>query len=77
MQPKSSPLTQGKTVLEEAVHIVILGMPFDANMTLEKRLPSVSRVATKTIDILRKSLQVFHVKLRLVSYFQGFVLTLF
>ena len=54
----SSPLTLDGTVLKESADLVILGVTFDAKMTFEKHLHSVSSVATQRLCIMRKSWQV-------------------
>ena len=56
-----TPLTLGGTVLKESADLVILGgITFDAKMTFEKHLRSVSSAAAQTLGIMRKSWQVFH-----------------
>ena len=55
MHPQSSPLTIGGTVLKESDDLVILGVTFDAKMTIEKHLRSASRAASQRLGILRKS----------------------
>ena len=55
MHPHSPPLTIGGTVLKESDDLVILGVTFDSNMTFEKHLHSVSRAASQSLGILRKS----------------------
>ena len=45
---------------KESAVLVILGVTFDAEMTFEKHLCSVSSAAAQRLDILRKSWQVFH-----------------
>ena len=60
MNPQSPPLTIGGTVLKESDDLVILGMTFDSKTTFEKHLRLVSRAASQRLDILRKSLRVFH-----------------
>ena len=46
MRQQSSPLTLEGTVLKGSVGLDILGVTFDAKMTLEKHLRSVSRAAS-------------------------------
>ena len=46
MHPKSPALTIGRTVPKESDDLVILGVPFDSQMTFEKHLRSVSRAAS-------------------------------
>ena len=55
MHPQSHPLTIGRTVLKESNDLVILGVTFDSKMTFEKYLRSVSRAASQSLGILRKS----------------------
>ena len=55
-----SPLTLDGTVLKESADLVILGETFDAKMTFEKHLRSVSSAAAQRLGIMRKSWQVFH-----------------
>ena len=74
MYPQSTPLTIGRTVLKESDDLVILGVTFDSKMTLEKHLRSVSRAASQTLGILRKSWRVFHDSSLLGRCFRGFVL---
>ena len=49
-----TPLTLGGTVLKESVDLVILGVTFDAKMTFEKHLLSVSSAAAPRLGIMRK-----------------------
>ena len=49
-------------------------MTFDAKLTFEKHLRSVSRAASQRLGILRKSWQVFHDRSLLERCFQGFLL---
>ena len=44
---------------EESDDLVILGVTFDSKMTVEKHLSLVSRAASQTFSILRKSWRVF------------------
>ena len=44
IRPQLTPLTLDGTVLKESADLVILGVTFDARMTFEKHLPSVSIV---------------------------------
>ena len=74
MHPRSPPLTIGGTVLKESDDLVILGVIFDAKMTFEKHLRSVSRAASQRLGILRKSWRVFHDRSVLGGCFRGFVL---
>ena len=60
MHPQLPPLTIGRTVLKESDDLVILGVTFDSKMTFEKHLCLVSRAASQTLGILRKSWRVFH-----------------
>ena len=74
MHPQSPPLTIGGTVQKESDDFVILGVTFDSKMTFEKDLRSVSRAASQTLGILRKSWRVFHDRSLLGRRFRGFVL---
>ena len=74
MHPQSPPLTIGGTVLNESDDLVILGVTFDSEMTIEKQLRSVSRAAFQRFGILRKSWRVFHDRSFLGRCFRGFVL---
>ena len=60
MHPQSPPLTIGGTVLKESDGLVILGVTVDSKMVFEKHLRSVSRAASQTLGILRKSWRMFH-----------------
>ena len=53
-------LTIGGTVLKESDDLVVLGVTFDSKMTSEMHLRLVSRAASQTLDILRKSWRMFH-----------------
>ena len=48
-------LTIGGAVLKESDYLDILGVTVDSKMTFEKRLSSVSRVASQRFGISRKS----------------------
>ena len=74
MHPQSPVLTIGGTLLKESDDLVILGVTFDAKMTFEKHLRSVSRAASQWLGIFKKSWQVFHDRLLLERCFRGFVL---
>ena len=74
MHPQSPPLTIDGTVLKESHDLDILGVTFDCKLTFEKHLRSVSRAASHTLGILRKSRRVFHDKLFIRRCFWGFVL---
>ena len=60
VHPQLTPLTLDGTVLNESADLVILGVTFDAKMTFEKHLRSVSSAAAHRLGIMRKSWQVFH-----------------
>ena len=60
MHPQPPPLTIDGTVLKKSVDLDILGVTFDAKLTIEKHLRSVSRAASQRLGILRKSWRVFH-----------------
>ena len=82
MHSQSPALNIGRTVLQESVDLVILGVTFDSKMTFEKHL--LGQRAEKhllcfqssfsTACYLRKSWQVFHDRLLLGRCFRGFVL---
>ena len=55
VHPLLSPLTLDGTVLKESADLVILGVTFDAKMTFEKHLRSVSSAAAQRLVIMRKS----------------------
>ena len=61
------------TVLNESADIVILGVAFDAKMTFEMHLRSVSSTAQR-LGIMRKSWQVFHDRSLLLRSFWNFFL---
>ena len=58
--PLLTPLTLDGTVLKESADLVILGVTFDAKLTFENHLRSVSSAAAQKLGIMRKSWQVFH-----------------
>ena len=74
VHPQLAPLTLDLTVLKESADLVILGLTFDAKMTFEKHLLSVSSAAAKRLGFIRKSWQVFHDRLLLLRSFWSFVL---
>ena len=47
-------------VLKESADLVILGATFDAKMTFDKHLRSVSSAAAQRLGIIRKSWQLIH-----------------
>ena len=55
VHPQLTPLTLDGTVLEESADLVILGVTFDAKLTFEKHLRSVSSAAAQRLGITRKS----------------------
>ena len=67
-------MTLDGTVLKESADIVIPGVTFDAKMTFEKHLRSVSSAAAQRLGIMRKSWQVFHDRSILLRFFCSFVL---
>ena len=69
VHPQLTPLTLDGTVLKESTDLVILGVTFDAKMTFEKHLRSVSSAAAQTLCLMRKSWQVFHDRSLLLRYF--------
>ena len=60
IHPKSIPMTLNETEVKESGDLVILQVTFDAKMTFEKHLRSVSRAAAQRLGIIRKFWQVFH-----------------
>ena len=60
VHPLLTPLTLDGTVLVESADLVIFGVNFDAKMTFEKHLRSVSSVAAQRLGIMKKSWQEFH-----------------
>ena len=75
VHPQLTTLTLDRTVLEESADLVILGVTFDAKMTFEKHLSSVSSAAAQGIGIMSKSSwQVFHDRSLLLRSFWSFVL---
>ena len=56
-------------MLEESADLVILGVTFDAKMTFERHLRSVSSTAAQRVGIMRKPWQVFHDRSLLVRSF--------
>ena len=69
VHPQLTPLTLDGTVLKESADLVILGVMFDAEMTFEKHLRSVSSAATQRLGIMRKSWQIFHDHAFLLRFF--------
>ena len=69
-----TPLTLDGNVLKESADLVKLGVMFDAKMTFEKHLRSVSSAAAQRLGIMRKSWQVFHDRSLLLRCFLSFVL---
>ena len=74
VHPLLTPLTLYGTVLKESADLVILGVTFDAKMTFEKHLRSVSSAAAQRLCIMRKSWQVFYDRSLLLRSFWSFVL---
>ena len=74
VHPLLTPLTLDGTVLKESADLVILGVTFDAKMTLEKHIRSVTSAAAQRLGIMRKSWRVFHDLSLLLRSFWSFVL---
>ena len=74
VHPLLTPLTLDGTVLKESAELVILVVTFDAKMTLEKHLRSVSSAAAQRLGIMRKYWQVFRDRSPLLRSFWSFVL---
>ena len=72
VHPQLTSLTLDGTVLNESADLVVLGVTFDAKMTFEKHLHSVSSAAAQRLGIMRKSWQVFHDRSLLVRSFWSF-----
>ena len=72
--PLLTPLTVDRTLLKESADLVILGASFDAKMTFEKHLCSVSSAAAQRLGIMRKPWQVFHDRSLFLRSFWSFVL---
>ena len=53
VHPRLTPLALDGTVLKESADLVILGVTFDAKMTFEKHLRSVSSDAAQRLGIIR------------------------
>ena len=75
VHPQLTPFSLDGTVLTESAYLVILGVTFDAKMTFEKHLRSVSSAAAHRLSIMRKSWQVFHDRSLLQISFWSCVLT--
>ena len=54
VHPQLTPFTLDGTVLGESADLVILGVMFEAKMTFEKHLRSVSSAAAQMLGIMRK-----------------------
>ena len=74
VHPQLTPLTLGGTVLKESADLVMLGVTFDAKMTLAKHLRFVSSAAAPRLGIMRKFFHVFHDWSHLPKSFWSFVL---
>ena len=74
VHPQLTPLTLNGTVLKESADLVILGVMFDAKITFEEHLRSVSSAAAQRLGIMRKSWQVFHDRSLILRSFWSFVL---
>ena len=61
-------------MLKESAALVIVGVTFDAKMTFEKHLRSVSSAAAQRLGIMRKSWPVFHDRSLVLRSFWSFVL---
>ena len=71
VHPQLTTLILDGTVLKESADLVILVVTFDAKMTLEKHLHTVSSAAARRLGIMRKSWQVFHDRSLLLRSFFG------
>ena len=75
VHPQSTQLPLDGTVLKESADLVTLGVTFDAKITFEKHLRSVSNAAAQRLGIMRKSWQVFHDRSLLLRPFCSYVLS--
>ena len=73
VHPQLTPLTLDGIVLKKSADLVTLGVKFDAKMTFEKHLRSVSSAAAQRLGIKRKSWKVFHDWSLLLSSVRSFV----
>ena len=69
VHPQLTPLTLDGTVLKESAALVVLGVTFDAKMTFERHLRSVSSAAAQRLGIMKKSWQIFHDRSLLLRFF--------
>ena len=60
IQPQPTPLKLDGILLKESLDLVILWVTFEAKMTFEKQLLSVSRAAAQGLGIMRNFWQVFY-----------------
>ena len=60
--------------MKESANVVIFGETFDAKMTFERHLRSVSSAATQRLGIMKKSWQVFHDRSLFLRSFWSFAL---
>ena len=74
VHPLLTPLTLEGSVLIESADLDIFGVTFEAKMTFEKHLRSVSSAAAQRLGIMRKSWQVFHDRSLLLRSFWSFVM---
>ena len=75
VHPQLTPLTLYGTVLKESAELVILRVMFDAKMTFQKHLRSVSSAEAQRLGIMRKSWHVFHDRSLLLRFFCSFFLS--
>ena len=74
VHPQLMTLTLDGTVLKESADLAILWVTFDAKMTFEKHLCSVSSAVAQRLRIMKKSWQVFHDRSLLLRSFTSLVL---
>ena len=55
VHPQLTPLTLDGTLLKESADLIILGVTFNAKMTFENRIHSVSSTTAQRLCITRKS----------------------
>ena len=74
VHPQLTELTLDGTVLKESADLVILWLTFDAKVTFEMHLRSVSKAAAQRLGIMRKPWQVFHNRSLFLRSFWSFAL---
>ena len=72
--PVSPPLTLDGAILDESEDLVILGVTFDAKLTFEKHVRSITRSVSQKLGIMRRAWRVFGNHSLLLQCFKSFVL---